>query len=94
MRCDSPEAIKTAVSKKLGVGILYEDAVKECLAGGVFKKLRISGLSMEGNSYIVYTNNARSRPTLRSFSICCGNGEMRKGRKNVTRFWLYTKVMT
>ena len=54
MRCDSPEAIKTAVSKKLGVGILYEDAVKECLAGGVFKKLRISGLSMEGNSYIVY----------------------------------------
>ena len=54
MRCDSPEAIKTAVSKKLGVGILYEDAVKDGLASGVFKKLRISGLNMEGNSYIVY----------------------------------------
>jgi LysR family transcriptional regulator, transcriptional activator of the cysJI operon len=25
MRCESPESIKTAVSKKLGVGILYED---------------------------------------------------------------------
>ena len=54
MRCDSPEAIKTAVSKKLEVGFLYEDAVKEGLASGVFKKLRISGLQMEGTSYIVF----------------------------------------
>ena len=54
MQCESPEAIKTAVSKKLGVGILYEDAVKDGLASGVFKKLRISGLPMEGTSYIVY----------------------------------------
>jgi DNA-binding transcriptional LysR family regulator len=54
MQCESPEAIKTAVTKKLGVGILYEDAVKEGLASGVFKKLRISGLQMEGTSYIVY----------------------------------------
>ena len=57
MQCESPEAIKTAVSKKLGVGILYEDAVKEGLASGVFKKLRISGLQMEGTSYIVYYKN-------------------------------------
>jgi len=54
MRCDSPEAIKTAVSKKLEVGFLYEDAVKEGLASGAFKKPRVSGLPMEGNSYIVF----------------------------------------
>ncbi len=54
LRCDSPEAIKSAVNKKLGVGFLYEDAVKEGLASGAFKKLRISDLHVEGNSYIVY----------------------------------------
>jgi DNA-binding transcriptional LysR family regulator len=54
MRCDSPEAIKTAVREKLGVGILYEDAVKEELARGVFKRVPISGLQMEGNSCIAY----------------------------------------
>jgi DNA-binding transcriptional LysR family regulator len=54
MRCDSPEAIKTAVSKSLGVGFLYKDAVREGLAIGVFKKLCIPDLPMYGNSYIIY----------------------------------------
>jgi len=54
MQCESPEAIKTAVSKKLGVGILFQDAVKEGLASDAFKKVRVSDLPMEGTSYIVY----------------------------------------
>jgi DNA-binding transcriptional LysR family regulator len=55
MRCDSPEAIKSAVVKKLGVGFLYKDAVKEgLLASGLFKKLCIPDLPMYGNSYIIY----------------------------------------
>src|SRR5919106_1975058 len=45
MRCDSPEAIKSAVAKKLGVGFLYKDAVREGLASCVFKKLCIPDLS-------------------------------------------------
>ena len=52
-------AIKTAVSKKLSVGILYEDAVKDGLAAGVFKQVHISGLLMEGKTYIIYH---KSRP--------------------------------
>jgi len=59
MRCNSPEAIKAAVSKRLGVGILYGDAVKEGLAGGVFKQVHISGLSMERKTYIIFH---KSRP--------------------------------
>jgi DNA-binding transcriptional LysR family regulator len=43
MRCDSPEAIKTAVSKKLGVGILYENIVKDALTRGEFKRVPLPG---------------------------------------------------
>jgi DNA-binding transcriptional LysR family regulator len=53
MRCESPEAIKTAVDKKLGVGILYHDALKDALAHGSFKQIHISGLSIEEKTYIV-----------------------------------------
>ena len=54
MQCDSPEAIKTAVRKKLGIGILYEDLVKEDLARGSFRRVRISDLPAEVQSYVVY----------------------------------------
>jgi DNA-binding transcriptional LysR family regulator len=54
MRCESPEAIKMAVSKKLGVGILYKDLLKQDIARGLFKQLHIRGLSMEGNTYAIY----------------------------------------
>jgi DNA-binding transcriptional LysR family regulator len=54
MRCDSPEAIKTAVSRKLGVGILYEDSVKDGLTRGVFKRVSIPGLPAEAQIYVVY----------------------------------------
>jgi DNA-binding transcriptional LysR family regulator len=53
MRCESPEAIKTAVSKKLGVGILYHDDLKDAFARGLFKQIYVSGLSLEGKTYIM-----------------------------------------
>jgi DNA-binding transcriptional LysR family regulator len=59
MRCDSPEAIKTAVSKSLGVGILYEHLVKDGLTRGVFKRFRIPGLPAESVIYVVYN---KTRP--------------------------------
>ena len=48
-----PEAVKTTVSNKLGVGILYQGLLKETNGRGSFKQLRVSGLSMEGKAYIV-----------------------------------------
>ena len=36
MRCESPKAIKAAVCKKLGVGILYWEVAEEELARGLF----------------------------------------------------------
>jgi DNA-binding transcriptional LysR family regulator len=59
MRCDSREAIKNALSKKLGVGILYEHLVKDGLTRGVFKRVPIPGLPAESVIYVVYN---RTRP--------------------------------
>ena len=54
MHCDSPEAIKAAVSRKLGVGILYEATVKDGLTRGVFKRVSIPGLPAEAQIYVMY----------------------------------------
>jgi DNA-binding transcriptional LysR family regulator len=54
MRCDSPEAIKIAVREGIGIGILYEDAVKREIKKGKFKILKFSDLRLEGESSIVY----------------------------------------
>jgi DNA-binding transcriptional LysR family regulator len=67
MRCESPEAIKTAVSKKLGVGILYQDVLKQPTARGLFKQLRVSGLPIEGKSYIVYHKQRPLSPSGEAF---------------------------
>jgi DNA-binding transcriptional LysR family regulator len=53
MRCETPEAIKAAVSELLGVGIVYDGLVKDDLARGLFKALTIQGFSAEGNMYIL-----------------------------------------
>jgi DNA-binding transcriptional LysR family regulator len=57
MRCDSPEAIKTAVLNKLGVGIIYEYVVKDGLARGIFKRVRVTDFSCEAQLHIVYRRN-------------------------------------
>jgi DNA-binding transcriptional LysR family regulator len=53
IRCESHEAIKTAVSNKLGVGILYWEVVKEEIARGLFRQVHVSGVKLEANTYIV-----------------------------------------
>jgi DNA-binding transcriptional LysR family regulator len=67
MRCESPEAIKTAVSKKLGVGILFQDVLRDTNARGLFKRLRISGLPMEGKAYIVFHKQRPLSPCVEAF---------------------------
>ncbi|MBI4527601.1 MAG: hypothetical protein HY695_27715, partial [Deltaproteobacteria bacterium] len=57
MRCDSPEAVKTSVRKRLGVGILFRDAVKASLKRGDFKTLRIPWLEPARTSFIIYSKD-------------------------------------
>lgn len=61
MRSDSIEAVKNAVTRKMGVGILYEDVVAPDVRNGQFQVLKVSGLKrMEGQSYIIYPKGALS----------------------------------
>jgi len=67
MRCDSPEAIKTAVKKNWGIGILYEDSVKDGLAHGVFRRIRIADFPSEAQTYVVYHNQRPLSPSAGAF---------------------------
>jgi LysR family hydrogen peroxide-inducible transcriptional activator len=55
MQCDSGEAIKIAVLKGMGIGILYRDQVESELKAGALKTLRIAGLKrINSKSFVVY----------------------------------------
>lgn len=55
MRCESPDSVKSAVRDDLLVGILYKDLVQPAVKHGVFKTLKVSEVSLTGQSYIVYS---------------------------------------
>ena len=55
MRCDGPTAIKAAVRERMGVGMVYEDVVKAQVRNGEFKILKVAGLDLEGQSYIIFS---------------------------------------
>jgi DNA-binding transcriptional LysR family regulator len=55
MECESGQAIKIAVMKGMGIGILYRDQVESELEAGSLKTLRIAGLKrINGKSFIIY----------------------------------------
>lgn len=54
LRCESPGAVKAAVRKKMGLGLLFEELVKHDAERGDFKILKIKGLNLFGQSCIVY----------------------------------------
>ena len=67
MRCDSPEGIKAAVRRKMGVGIAFEDSIKAEIDSGEFKILKVRGLELEAESFIVYARNRPLSPLAQEF---------------------------
>jgi DNA-binding transcriptional LysR family regulator len=59
MYCDGPTEIKAAVAEGMGVGLIFEEALKAEVAAGRFKILKIGGVELEGESYVVFS---KSRP--------------------------------
>lgn len=54
MRCDSPEAVKEAVRKEMGMGILYKETIEPEVRKGEFKILKLPVKNFESASFIVY----------------------------------------
>jgi DNA-binding transcriptional LysR family regulator len=57
MRCEAPDAIKEAVKKNAGIGIVFKDVVKREVERGEFKILQGHGLKLESDTYILYRDD-------------------------------------
>jgi len=67
MHCESPEAVKVAVSRKVGVGILFKDVISDSLKKGEFKELTLPVDGTSGKSYIVYHKSRPLSPLAQDF---------------------------
>jgi len=54
IQCGSPASVKIVVKNKIGLGILFEDMLIQEIRNKVFKVLKIPGLALTMQSYIVY----------------------------------------
>jgi DNA-binding transcriptional LysR family regulator len=54
MRFESPTAMKEAIQRKMGIGLLYEEVARYNLERRQFKEIKIRGLKLEVQSCIVY----------------------------------------
>jgi len=67
MRCESPDAVKTAVRAGIGVGILFEDFVKSDIQKGMFRLVKIHGVDLTTSSFIIYRKDLPLSPAARRF---------------------------
>ena len=67
MYCDGPTSIKAAVRQKMGVGVVSADVIRSEVASGEFKILKVRGLELAGQSYIVYSKQRSLSPIAQEF---------------------------
>ena len=64
---DSPDAVKVAVAKGRGVGLLYKESIRLEVQRGAFRILNLSGLKLYAESFIVYHRDRPLSDTAREF---------------------------
>ena len=67
IHCESPEAVKVAVSRRMGVGILFKDVIADSLKKGEFKELTLPVEGLEGETSIVYHRTRPLSPAAQDF---------------------------
>ena len=69
LRCATPNAVKAAVKRKMGVGVLFSGPISEELQRDDFVRLTFSGLKqvLRVQSYIVYSKNRPLSPIAGDF---------------------------
>jgi DNA-binding transcriptional LysR family regulator len=67
LRCDSPDAVKAAVKRKMGLGILFKETVEPEVRKGEFKIIKLPGFNLEGQSFIAYRKDRPLSPLAQDF---------------------------
>jgi DNA-binding transcriptional LysR family regulator len=68
LRCVSPDAVKAAVRREMGIGILFHNLVEDELKRKEFKTLKVrTPIATVGNSFIVYRKNQPLSPAATEF---------------------------
>jgi DNA-binding transcriptional LysR family regulator len=67
MRCEWPDAVKTAVAHSDAVGVLYLDLVEQGVKAGLFKIINVAGINLSVLSYIVYAKGKPLSQNAREF---------------------------
>jgi DNA-binding transcriptional LysR family regulator len=57
MSFESPSAMLEAIQRNAGIGIIHKDVARSNLQRGEFKEIKIRGLKLEGETYIIYLND-------------------------------------
>ena len=79
MRFESPLAIKEAIHRNLGIGIVYEDVVRYDVRHGDFKIIDIPWLRLQRQSYIIYLNDKPLSKTATDFLGLLRRSKFEKG---------------
>lgn len=60
VRCESPEALKTAVRDGVGVGTLFYDSIRGEVKRNEFVVVKLAGIELQSQSYIIYPQKEAS----------------------------------
>jgi DNA-binding transcriptional LysR family regulator len=73
VRCDTPDGIKAAVRQEMGIGIAFADSIRAEIGSGEFKVLKVRGLNVHAESFIIYSKKRPLSPLAREFfELLCG----------------------
>jgi len=67
LRCEDPMAVKAAVRNRMGVGVAFEDTVKAEVKTGEFKILKVPGVKLSGESFVIYSKTRSLSPLAQEF---------------------------
>lgn len=84
IRFESPAAMKEAIQRNMGIGILYEDVARYNLKRGEFKALNIRGLKLEAQSHIISLNDKKLSKAATDFLNLLRSSQPKEGTTGST----------
>jgi DNA-binding transcriptional LysR family regulator len=90
MRCESVEAVKNAVRAGMGVGLLYKDTLTSDIDRGEFEVIRLPGLKMRIDSFVVYHKERTLSNDAKDFLTLLQRSQFAQTKKPLEAFSFHT----